>query len=126
MIMKVGEDMLAFLFVFIMINLIFTILNTNLDNSFLELYGNMSYEWCGETCEESFDESFTDRLFKIALLSFISNDGYFEQRASKSNTHKIIAFVQIIFAIVMLLNLLISIVGNTFDEVVENSIASDS
>ena len=63
MIIKVGKDMLAFLAVFILINLIFTVLNTNLDNSFIELNGSYGLE-CGENKDENCKKNFMKLIYE--------------------------------------------------------------
>ena len=63
MIIKVGKDMLSFLAVFIMINLIFTVLNTNLDNSFIELNGSYGFR-CGDNKDENCQKNFIQLIYE--------------------------------------------------------------
>ena len=86
-----------------------------------EREGELDYKYYGKSrCEQRWFVTF----YRIFLFSTIADPEYFESDAY-DNTMKVFMSIQVILCIVIVLNLLISIVGNVFDEIIENSTAYD-
>jgi hypothetical protein len=85
--------------------------------------GNMQYLDYGEGDDEYY-KNFGELFYALLKLSFISDSSYFEGK-EKTPITKICILSQILISVVVMLNLLISIIGDTFDSVKENFIATD-
>jgi uncharacterized membrane protein YwzB len=63
-------------------------------------------------------------LYRVLLFSSIADPGYFEEN-EYDDVMKAVMSIQIMVCIIIILNLLISIVGNVFEDVNEKSAAYD-
>lgn len=97
MIAKVSKDMIFFLLICFILNLCFTIV-------FIKV--------------ETFDSntSFLEQYFELIKLSFMSDGEHIKVRMSQWEA-RFVFVLQILTNIVIMLNLLISIIGDSFDQV---------
>lgn len=124
MTVHVINHMYKFLLVCLIIVWSFTIIHVKLDNMNLTLLEEEMLECDGDNRYCAY-QHFGELLYGLTLVSFAADLGYFEDR-STSVAAKICILVQVVVSVVVLLNLLIAIISDTFDFALENQIASDS
>ncbi len=112
---RVIHKIISFFIICLTITLSFTIIHVKI--------GNMKGLEFGEGDKEYY-ENFGELFYALLKLSFISDNGYFADKENNAIT-KICILSQILISIVVMLNLLISIIGDTFDSVKENFMAND-